>query len=241
MIYRYSLIILIFLTGLQTIGSAQLVDKPKVSIRLLCYQRNHPDKKVAIYSPDGTELLNGKVSMLPVYQLSDAVKVSTRQLTFLLTSDDTPPEWDPKSTGRMKVKLPATGNEFILLFLKAEKPSAAPYKILPIAAPTNKFKGGSYLLINGSLETIGGSFGKAPVKLGPGKISIIPAAPAGANKSRIALLHTWQKQTKTWSKRPFLSIPLGFNIRSREIIIFFKGPRNKILYRGIQDPLAKVP
>lgn len=214
---------------------------PEVSVRLLCYKRVGKQIHTGVYTPQGKVLNKGESVKLPLYQLSDAVKLPGRSFRWIPTEQANAPVWEPNTPApdnAISVALPSTGNQWILLFVPSGKLEGPAYKIVPIAIPNDKFKGGSFLLINSTKESIGGRFGKVAVKIKPSSSFIVPSLKGDANQSSMGVLHSWESEKRAWSIRPFISIPLMPNPRKREVIILFKSPTNgKILFRGIQDLL----
>jgi len=220
-------------------GYAQEQAPQDVHVRVLCYKRVQPGTRVGIFNPDG-KVLSGSGSLeLPLYQLSEPIQLTGRSFNFIPTDAKDAPKWAPQNPMRATVALPGTGKEFILFFVPSGPDETGPYKVIPIPAPEDEFKGGAYLLINGSKEILGGHFGKGAFKLNPGASTIVPpSSPDNDPASRMAVLHTWDATTSAWSLRPFLSFPLASNVRQRELLVFFSSPTTgKVLFRAVQDPL----
>ncbi|MCP5537514.1 MAG: hypothetical protein H7A51_14935 [Akkermansiaceae bacterium] len=216
-------------------------DAPKVELRLLCYQRSYKETRVAAYSPEGKVLNGGKSLALPVHQLSDPVLLPGRSFVFLRAPGEGTPEWgDGVAADASRITLPPTGKSYILLFVPLAKKEGPAYRVIPIRAPAEKFKGGSYLMVNATSTPIAGMLGRHKLVLKANGISTVPPLREDAGSSRMAVFHQWNVAENAWGQRPFTSFPVMPNTRKRELWLFFKNPRSgRMTFRAIQDPLPK--
>jgi len=206
------------------------------SIRLLAFSRVGDAREVMVAGPDG-KLLHDKPLALPTEQLSPPLTVGSRSLVFQAggvpaTSDATTPV-----PALAKVELPASGKDFILIFLPDAKSATPSYKVDPVAVPSGGFGSGDQAFINYSGSNVGFVIGGEKVQVPQGKSAIYHPKETGGNRS-MAGYH--QGKDGKWSTTPFYSSRLIVQEGVRNLILIVRNPSTgEPDFRGITDFVEK--
>ncbi|MCP5536164.1 MAG: hypothetical protein H7A51_07995 [Akkermansiaceae bacterium] len=214
------------------ITSAAAQDQaPVAKVRLLAFARIGEDLAVRILDPEGEPVIEDSVP-LPTQQLSAAAGLKSRSLVFVSPKND--------ETILAKAKLPATGREFILVFLPSAKDGKYPYFVHALPMPKESFGSGDYAFLNYSHSAIGCKINDAKLIIPKGKCSVYKSgAKASDNKKRSIVCYEQQANGK-WATQPFFSSRLIIQSGVRNLILISHNPRTKrIDFRGIADFVEK--
>lgn len=230
------------------LGTAH-AQSPSVSIRLLAFSRVGDAREVIVAGPDGKPLDKTPLA-LPTQQLSPPLAVGSRSLVFRAslpavtasgTAESSSGTTAVSATGQPeapasplgKVELPATGNEFILIFLPDAKDAKMPYRVDAVPVPAGGFGSGDHVFANYSGANIGFKIGEERVAVAAGKSAVFHPKEAGGNLSMIGY---WQKTDGAWDPSPFYSSRLIIQKGVRNLILIVRDPKTGIPdFRGISD------
>lgn len=194
------------------------------SIRLLAFSRVGDAREVTVAAADGKPL-DDKPLALPTEQLSPPLSVGARSLVFQA------PGATPTPLG--KVELPATGKEFILIFLPDAKGSALPYKVDPVLLPDGGFGSGDQAFVNYSGANVGFVIGGEKLQVPQGKSAVYHPKKAEGIRT-MAGYH--QGKDGKWSTTPFYSSRLIVQEGVRNLILIVRDPKTGTPdFRGIAD------
>jgi hypothetical protein len=218
-----------------------LAQSESASIRLLAFSRAGDVREVMVAGADG-KLLHDKPLALPTEQLSPPLTVSSRSLVF--QAGTTPPAAGEAIAGAAspaaalaKVQLPATGRDFILIFLPDAKATAPSYKIDPVPVPAGGFGSGDQAFVNYSGSNVGFVIGGEKVQVPQGKSAIYHPKETGGNRT-MAGYH--QGKDGKWSTTPFYSSRLIVQEGVRNLILIVRNPKTgEPDFRGIADFVEK--
>lgn len=129
-----------------------------------------------------------------------------------------------KFTEYGKVKALATRHQLIILIRKGAT-NAEGFKLIVAANGLAQFGGGSYLLVNGSDQHIGGKLGAEELALAPDEHSVAkPKAEQGKRFCHVAF--SYRKEDKM---KPFLSTNWPVSKGARCLICFYTDPQSSRL------------
>ncbi len=198
------------------------------SIRLLAFSRVGDVREVMVADAEG-KLLHDKPLALPTEQLSPSLTVGTRSLVFQT------PGATPSPVG--KVELPASGRDFILIFLPDAKSAAPSYKVDPVSVPNGGFGSGDQAFVNYSGSNVGFVIGGEKLSVPQGKSAIYHPKEASGNRT-MAGYH--QGKDGKWSTTPFYSSRLIVQKGVRNLILIVRDPKTgQPDFRGIADFVEK--
>ena len=212
-----------------------------VSIRLLAFRRVGDVREVIVAGPDGKALDNTPLA-LPTEQLSPPLVVGSRSLVFL-TSQPAATASSP-GTARTsssevpapplaKVELPATGNEFILVFLPDSKDAKLPYRIDAVPLSAGGFGSGDHVFANYSGANVGFMIGDEKMAVATGKSAVYHPKETGGNRAMVGF---WQKNDGAWDPSPFYSSRLIIQDGVRNLVLIIRDPSTGTPdFRGISD------
>lgn len=205
-------------------GGTLLAQSENASIRLLAFNRVGDTREVMVAGPDG-KLLHDKPLTLPTEQLSSPLSVAARSLVFQS------PGATPSPVG--KVELPASGKDFILIFLPGAKDSVPPYKVDAVPVPEGEFGSGDQLFVNYSGSNIGFVIGGEKLAVPMGKSAIYHPKKSEGNRP-IAGYH--QLKDGKWSATPFYSTRLIVQDGVRNLVLIVRNPKTGDPdFRGVAD------
>lgn len=208
-------------------GAATAADDEAASIRLLAFSRVGAEMEVNITGPDGTELAKQPLA-LPTQQLSPTQTVPSRTLRFVSSKDPA------KILG--KVQLPASGHEFVLVFLPNTAGAAESYKIDAVALPGSEFGSGDYAFINYSGHGVGCVIDKEKFQIPSGKATVYQMKKSGKGAGNRTFLCYEQQKDGKWSTTPFISSRIIFQEGVRTLVLICLDPRTgQIDFRGLPD------
>ena len=207
-------------------GSLVAQDAPPATIRLLAFSRVGPELEVAVAGPDAKPL--GKdLLTLPTQQLSPPRLVALRSLVF------TAPAKPDKIL--CKVTLPASGNEFILIFLPAAKDAATPYQVNVVPLPAAGFGSGDHVFVNYSGGPVGCVLDGEKLGVAQGKSAIYHHLKSGKGAGNRSIVCYGQKDG-VWDPVPFFSSRLIVQEGVRNLVLICLAPRTgQIDFRAIPD------
>jgi hypothetical protein len=198
------------------------------SIRLLAFSRVGDVREVTVADAEG-KLLDDKPLALPTEQLSPPLSVASRSLVFQA------PGATPTPLG--KVVLPASGKDFILIFLPDAKASTPSYKVDPVPVPEGGFGSGDQAFVNYSGSNVAFVIGGEKLQVPQGKSAIYHPKTAEGNRP-MAGYH--QGKDGKWSTTPFYSSRLIVQEGVRNLILVVRNPKTgEPDFRGIADFVEK--
>jgi hypothetical protein len=207
------------------------------SIRLLAFSRAGDAREVMVAGPDG-KLLHDKPLALPTEQLSPPLTVSSRSLVFQAGAAAATPDATASTPALAKVELPASGKDFILIFLPDAKSSTPSYKVDPVPVPSGGFGSGDQAFVNYSGANVAFVIGGEKVQVPQGKSAIYHPKETGGNRP-MAGYH--QGKDGKWSTTPFYSSRLIVQEGVRNLILIVRNPKTgEPDFRGITDFVEKV-
>ncbi|MCX6873940.1 MAG: hypothetical protein NTW21_09045 [Verrucomicrobia bacterium] len=207
-------------------GSLLAQDAPPATIRLLAFSRIGPELAVAVVGPDAKPLGKDPLT-LPTQQLSPPRVVALRSLVFTAPTDL------KKILGR--VSLPASGNEFILIFLPAAKDATAPYQVDAVALPAAGFGSGDYVFVNYSGGPVGCLVGGEKLGVAQGMSAIYHPLKSGKGAGNRSIVCYGQKDG-VWDPVPFFSSRLIVQEGVRNLVLISLAPQTgQIDFRAIPD------
>ncbi|MCW1925051.1 hypothetical protein OKA05_20995 [Luteolibacter arcticus] len=216
------------LVAAAVVSCGALHAQDSASIRLLAFSRVGDALEVMVAGADG-KLLNDKPLALPTEQLSPAVTVGTRSLVFQT------PGATPAPLG--KVDLPATGKDFILIFLPDAKAATPSYKVDPVPVPEGGFGSGDHAFVNYSGSNVGFVIGGEKLQVPQGKSATYHPKETGGNRT-MAGYH--QGKDGKWSTTPFYSSRLIIQEGVRNLVLIVRDPKTGLPdFRGISDFVEK--
>lgn len=211
------------------LGSSLHAQSESASIRLLAFSRVGEAREVMVAGPDGKPL-SEKPLALPTEQLSPALTVSSRSLLFQASAAT------PTTLG--KVDLPASGKDFILVFLPDSKEGAATYKVDPVPVPEGGFGSGDQVFVNYSGSNVGFVIGGEKVPVPQGKSAAYHPKKAEGNRTIVGYA---QARDGKWETTPFYSSRLIVQEGVRNLILIIRDPKTgKPDFRGITDFVEKA-
>ena len=206
------------------------------SIRLLAFSRVGDAREVMVAGADG-KLLHDKPLALPTEQLSPELKVSSRSLVFQAGAA-APAEGGTAVPALAKVVLPASGKDFILVFLPDAKATTPSYKVDAVPVPEGGFGSGDQAFVNYSGSNVAFVIAGEKVQVPQGKSAIYHPKEAGGNRV-IAGYH--QGKDGKWSTTPFYSSRLIIQEGVRNLILIVRNPKTgEPDFRGITDFVEKA-
>jgi len=197
-----------------------------VKVRLLAFSRVGNETEVGIVDADGKPLAKKPVA-LPTQQLSESTEIASRALVF------TAPDDAKKILG--KVTLPASGAEFILVFLPASEGTQPPYQIDAVALPSSEFHGGDYAFINYSGSAVGSVIDGEKLQIPHGKCTIYKAMESGKKPGNRPMV-CYRQKDGVWETTPFYSSRIIVQEGVRNLVFICLDPRSGAIdFRGIAD------
>lgn len=208
--------------------SALHAQSDSASIRLLAFSRVGDAREVIVAGPDGKPLSDKPLS-LPTEQLSPALTVSTRSLVFQAAGATPSP--------LAKATLPASGKDFILVFLPDAKEGAQSYKVDPVPVPEGGFGSGDQVFVNYSGSNVGFVIGGEKLQVPQGKSAAYHPKKAEGNRTIVGY---FQSKDGKWDPAPFYSSRLIVQEGVRNLILIVRDPKTgKPDFRGITDFVDK--
>lgn len=215
------------LTALCFTASLQ-AQSESASIRLLAFSRVGEAREVMVIGPDGKPL-SDKPLALPTEQLSPAVTVSSRTLIFQSAGAT------PSPVG--KAELPATGKDFILIFLPDSKEGKQLYKVDAVPVPENGFGSGDQAFVNYSGSNVAFVIGGEKLQVPVSKSAIYHPKKAGGNRT---IAGYYQEKDGKWNTTPFYSSRLIVQEGVRNLILITRDPKTGLPdFRGVADFVEK--
>ncbi len=197
------------------------------SIRLLAFSRVGDVREVKAFGPDGKPL-HDKPLALPTEQLSPAQTVASRTLVFQAAS---------AATAVGKVELPATGKDFILVFLPEPAGAAQLYRVDAVPVPEGSFGSGDQAFVNYSGTNVGFVIGGEKLQVPQGKSAVYHPKKVEGNRSMVGYA---QDKDGKWSATPFYSSRLIVQEGVRNFILIVRDPKTGAPdFRGIADFVEK--
>ena len=207
------------------VTAARAADAP-ATIRLLAFSRVGEEMAVAVTDAAGNPLAKEPVA-LPTQQFSPPQVMTARSLVFRSPKD-------PK-TILGKVRLPATGSEFILVFLPAPATAAEVYHVDPVPMPAAGFGSGDYAFLNYSGSAVGCVIDGEKLLVPHGKATVYQAAKSGKGAGNRTIV-CYQEKAGKWAATPFFSSRLIIQDGVRNLVLICLDPRtSEIDFRGIPD------
>lgn len=220
------------------------------SIRLLAFSRVGDAREVKVVGPDGKPLYD-KPLALPTEQLSAPQTVASRSLVFLPASASATGEAKPSEGSNTpapagsapavpplgKVELPATGKDFILVFLPEAAGAAQPYRVDAVPVPEGSFGSGDQAFVNYSGSNVGFVIGGEKLQVPQGKSAIYHPQKTEGKRSIVGYA---QEKDGKWNATPFYSSRLIVQEGVRNFILIVRDPKTGTPdFRGIADFVEK--
>jgi len=225
-------------------GSLLHAQSEGATIRLLAFSRVGEAREVMVAGADGKPLHDKPVA-LPTEQLSPRVNVSARSLVFQVAAGAgaTTGIVDGSAAAAAvpalaRVELPATGKDFILVFLPDAKAATPSYKVDAVPVPEGGFGSGDQAFVNYSGWNVGFVIGGVKVQVPQGKSAIYHPKVAGGNRT---IAGYRQEKDGKWSATPFYSSRLIVQEGVRNLILIVRHPKTgEPDFRGIADFVEKT-
>ncbi len=197
------------------------------SIQMIAFAYNGSGTELNITNKQGA-VITKKPITLPIHQCSAPLSVSSRDLVFTFVQDG-----EKKDAAKsIPLSLPATGRDFILVFLPLPAGQEPHYRVHAVELPGEKFKGGSFAFLNYSNAEIACVMDKEKSVVAPGKAGIMSP---GANQGMI-LAACYEKAEGKWSERPFFSARVPIQRTLRTLVLMSRDPRNgRLGFRSVGD------
>ena len=208
------------------------------TVRAMVAQRAEGVRKVMLASAEGN-LLNKEALDLPMHNLSAPMKVPSRTLFFHEAADaEGVSSGEKVELGRKvaQVVLPANEREFLLVFIPSPRGSELPYQVLAAPMPGDKFRGGSFAMLNLSPMVLGAQIADQKAVIAPGKCGILSVKSKPGGGPVIYLVYARETNSKVFPQRPILSSRLPIQGKVRNLVLFYQNPKTKrIESRGVPD------
>lgn len=208
-------------------GQAAPASSGVASIQMIAFSYSGTERDLNIANGQGSKFTKKPVT-LPINQCSAPLSVPSRDLVFTFVQDAASKD-ESKS---ISLSLPATGRDFILVFLPKAADKGGSYQIHAVELPADKFKGGSFAFLNYSNTEIGLEMDKQKSVVAPGKAGIMSPA---SNQGMI-LTACYEKAEGKWSERPFFSARVPAQPSLRTLVLMSRDPRDgRLGFRSVAD------
>lgn len=210
------------------------------SIQIIAFSYNGSERELSIADAKGTPMTPKPVK-LPMYQCSEPLPVSSRDLQFTLVKEGQDAA-DGKSgqlsgAGKpMQVSLTGAGKDYVLVFLPLPSERGGGYKIHAVELPAERFKSGSYAFINYTDTEIYCGLDKQKLVVAPAKAGILSS---GAVEG-VVRTACFEKSGSAWSERPFFSSRVPIQKGVRNLVLISRDPASgRIDFRGVPDFISQ--
>lgn len=208
-------------------GHAQPAATGVANIQMIAFAYHGDETELQIANAQGG-LITEKPVSLPINNCSAPLSVPSRDLLFTFVQD----AGSKEAAKPISLNLPATGRDFILVFLPMPVGQGAHYRVHAVELPAEKFKGGTFAFLNYSNAEIGCMMDKEKSIIAPGKAGIVSP---GANEGMV-FITCYEKAEGKWSERPFFSSRIPVQRTVRNLILMSRNPGDgHIGFRSVAD------
>lgn len=197
-------------------------EQQKISLQFLAFP-SQPDS-------GPIELLVGEKETIPIeipgHELSPEYKVN-RPATIIVGITTKNEKDEPIFQVLGKAPAIAATKQIILLLRKGENNSDG-FVVLPIDGELTNFSGGSFLFVNASQLTIGGTIGDKNFALKPGQRNLLNPAPTHEGGGCQVTL-SYQKDENDTKGKKFYDTRWSVNAKYRTLVFFYQDPETKSL------------
>lgn len=190
----------------------------EIELQFVSFPKSSDAKPVELVIGEGKTML----VELPTNSISPVYKVkplSTWVIGKTTTDDEGKPAFDVYGQAQA-----ISSTKQLILVIRKGKDDAGGLKLIPMDYSQSSFRGGKYLLINGTNLDIAGAIGTAKFSLKPGKYTLLAPKPTKVKDDRkYCFAKFFYRKEK--NIQPFFSSTWRFNDRARSMVFFYHDPR----------------